>query len=307
VLDDSDSELDPGHRGEVIAIYRSTRQVGCNERAFVLGAVGISSTVGFDGSEYLLSVAVADAAAARAQLQAYDSESRAARMPVAHVPPRLYPHAWIGCVLYVAVLYGVALGVSKGWWRPDAFERGELDGALVQGGDWWRAWTALTLHWDGPHLVANLGAGVWFGYLAAQQLGGGTAWLLTVTGAAAANFFDAHFGPATYRSVGASTAVFTALGLIAAHSWRARFHLPQRRVLRWAPLIAGLVLLGWFGSAGEGTDLVAHALGFATGCLLGALAALRTVEALFSRVPQWLTGLAALASLAIAWACALAN
>jgi membrane associated rhomboid family serine protease len=166
---------------------------------------------------------------------------------------------------------------------------------------------ALTLRWDGPHLVANLGAGVWFGYLAGRQLGAGTAWLLTVTGAAAANFFDAHFGPATYRSVGASTAVFTALGLIAAHSWRTRFHLPQRRALRWAPLIAGLVLLGWFGSAGEGTDLVAHALGFVSGCLLGALAALRTVEALLNRVPQWLAGLATLGSLALAWACALAN
>jgi membrane associated rhomboid family serine protease len=274
----------------------------------MLAAVGISSTVGFDGRDYQLGVDLADAEVARAQLNSYDAESRAARLPVAHgPPPRLYPGAWIGCVLYVAVLYAVALGVSKGWWQPDAFERGALNGALVQSGQWWRAWTALTLHWDAPHLVANLGAGVWFGYLAGRQLGGGTAWFLTVTGAAAANFFDAHFGPATYRSVGASTAVFTALGLIAAHSWRTRFHLPQRRALRWAPLIAGLVLLGWFGSAGEGTDLVAHALGFVSGCLLGALAALRTVEAFLSRVPQWLTGLAALGSLALAWACALAH
>jgi membrane associated rhomboid family serine protease len=273
----------------------------------MLGAVGISSTVGFDGLVFILGVKPADAAAARAQLQSYDKESRAARIPVAFVPPRLHPGAWVGCVLYVAVLYGVALGVSKGWWRTDAFERGELDAALVHGGQWWRAWTALTLHWDGPHLFANLGAGVWFGYLAARQLGAGTAWFLTVSGAAAANFFDAHFGPATYRSVGASTAVFTALGLIAAHSWRTRFHLPQRWALRWAPLIAGLVLLGWFGSAGEGTDVVAHALGFATGCLLGALAALPMVAALLSRVPQWLTGLAALGSLAVAWAWALAS
>jgi len=307
VLEDADGGGAPGGGASIVEIYRSVRRADCDERAFVLGAVGIAGTVGFDGLAFVLVVESADAPAARAQLQSYDTESRAARNPVAFIPQRPHPGAWAGCVLYVAVLYGVALGVSKGWWRSDAFERGELDGALVQGGQWWRAWTALTLHWDGPHLVANLGAGVWFGYLAARQLGGGTAWLLTVTGAAAANFFDAHFGPAAYRSVGASTAVFTALGLIAAHSWRTRFHLPQRRALRWAPLIAGLVLLGWFGSAGEGTDLVAHALGFATGCLLGALAALRSVDALFSRVPQWLSGLAALGSLAAAWACALAN
>jgi len=307
VLDDTDDGREGGDGGAVVAVYQSAHRTECNERAFMLGAVGISSTVGFDGSEFLLVVGVTDEAAARGQLQSYETERRAVRIPVAHAPPHLYPGAWIGCVIYVAVLYGVALGVSKGWWRPDAFKRGELDGALVQGGQWWRAWTALTLHWDGPHLVANLGAGVWFGYLAARQLGAGTAWFLTVAGAAAANYFDAHFGPPTYLSVGASTAVFTALGLIAAHSWRTRFHLPQRRALRWAPLIAGVVLLGWFGSAGEGTDLVAHALGFTAGCVLGALAALRIVDALLQRVPQWLMGIAALGSLAIAWAYALAN
>jgi len=195
----------------------------------------------------LLRVGVADEAAARAQLQAYESESRAARMPVARVQAPLFPGAWIAASCTSSSCTAWHWACQRAGWRVDAFQRGELDGALVQGGQGWRAWTALTLHWDGPHLVANLGAGVWFGYLAARQLGAGTAWLLTVTGAAAANLFDAHFGPPSYRSVGASTAVFTALGLIAAHSWRTRYHLPQRWALRWAPLIAGLVLLGWFG------------------------------------------------------------
>ena len=175
----------------------------------------------------------------------------------------------------------------------------------MQNGQWWRAWTALTLHLDSAHLAANLGAGVWFGYLAARQIGSGTAWLLIVSGAALANLFESQFGPATHRAVGASTAVFTALGLLASHSWRTRFHIPQRWALRWAPLVAGAVLLGWFGSAGEGTDIVAHALGFVFGCLLGAWAALPAVERALSRVPQWLAGAAAVASVGIAWACAL--
>ena len=149
VLDDTENGGNLDDRDAPVAIYQSVHRTECNERAFMLGAVGIASTVGFDGSEFLLLVAITDEAAARAQLQSYDTESRAARIPVVYVPPRLYPGAWIGCVIYVAVLYGVALGVSKGWWRLDAFKRGELDGALVQGGQWWRAWTALTLHWDG--------------------------------------------------------------------------------------------------------------------------------------------------------------
>ena len=112
-------------------------------------------------------------------------------------------------------------------------------------------------------------------------------------------------GPSTHLSVGASTAVFTALGLLASYSWRLRLHVPQGWAMRWAPLVAGAVLLGWFGSEGEGTDVVAHALGFLLGCLLGAVAALPSVSRTLERVPQWLTGTLAVLSLAIAWVCAL--
>jgi membrane associated rhomboid family serine protease len=173
----------------------------------------------------------------------------------------------------------------------------------------------LTLHLDGAHLAANIGAGVWFCYLAAAQIGSGSAWLLIVTGAAAANLIEALLGPPSHLSVGASTAVFTALGLLAAHSWRLRSSYRQRWAVRWAPLVAGVVLLGWFGSGGGGEDsaaptqidIVAHAIGFAVGGLLGALAAQPRARQVLARVPQWLSGLAALASIVTAWGFALAS
>jgi len=177
----------------------------------------------------------------------------------------------------------------------------------VQAGQWWRAWTALTLHLDGPHLAANLAAGVWFGYLAARQLGAGTAWLLIVTAAAGANLLEGLLASPAHRAVGASTAVFAALGALSAHSWRERLALPQRWARRWAPLIAGVGLLGWTGTAGEGTDVVAHLAGFAVGALFGATAALPRWQRGLERVPQSASGAAALGSLAIAWACALAS
>lgn len=269
----------------------------------MLSAVEIASAIEFDGAHFLLMVEAADGALAQSHLRSYDLESRPA--PPTPAPPPLHPNAWVGCVLYLVVLVGVGLAISNGWWRLDAFDVGELDAARVQSGQWWRAWTALTLHLDIAHLAANLGAGIWFGYLAARQVGGGNAWFFIVTGAALANLFESQFGPATHRAVGASTAVFTALGLLAAHSWRTRLHYPQRWALRWAPLVAGAVLLGWFGSSGEGTDIVAHALGFVFGCLLGAWAAMPVVERTLRRVPQWLAGAAAIASVGIAWVCAL--
>jgi membrane associated rhomboid family serine protease len=218
-------------------------------------------------------------------------------------------------------LVAIGLAVSNGVWRPDAFDRGALNGALVQHGQLWRAWTALTLHLDGAHLLANLAAGVWFCYLAAAQIGAGSSWLLIVCGAAVANLIEALLGPAEHVSVGASTAVFTALGLLAAHAWRARRTWTQQRwALRIAPLVGGVVLLGWFGtggdagdiSAGEATpivqvDIVAHALGFLVGALLGVAAAHAPVSALLNRVPQWASGVAAWVSIAVAWCFALAR
>jgi len=289
-----------------IEIYRSARRSACDERALVLTAAGIPSAIRADGALFILEVDDTELDLALGELGHYEAEVRPT--PVAPPPPpRRQPHAWIGCLVYAAVLLGVAYAIGNGLVRLDAFDLGELDAGRLQSGQWWRAWTALTLHLDPGHLAANLGAGIWFGYLAAGELGSGSSWFLIVNGAALANWVEGELGPATHRSVGASTAVFTALGMLAAHAWRTRFYLPQRRALRWAPLVAGIVLLGWLGSAGEQTDLIAHALGFVVGVLIGALAALPAIERALRRVPQWLAGLGALASIALAWSCALLN
>ena len=292
---------------DLITVFRSAYRRECNERLLVLTAVGVEALITAAEGAFLLQVAPQDAGYAIRHLLQYEAENR----PVAPLPPppRVYAHAWVGCAIYVVVLVGVAWVLSNGLVRLDAFDLGELDAARVQAGEWWRAWTALTLHLDAPHLAANLGAGTWFGYLAARQMGSGTSWLITVTGAALANLLEGLLAPPEHRAVGASTAVFSALGAMSAYSWREHFALPHRWARRWGPLIAGVVLLGWTGAGGEGTDVdvVAHLAGFAVGALLGATAALPRSRLVLQRLPQWLTGAAALASLAIAWGCALSS
>jgi membrane associated rhomboid family serine protease len=290
---------------DLSVVFRSPRRRACEERLLVLTAVSIEAQIARGESEFLLLVAGADAGDAARHLRHYELENRA--LPPPPPPPRLYAHAWAGCAVYALVLLAVPWVMSNGLVRLDAFDLGELDAARVQSGQWWRAWTALTLHLDGPHLAANLAAGVWFGYLAARQMGSGLAWLLTVTGAAIANLLEGLLGPAGHQAVGASTAVFSALGAMSAYAWRERFAMPQRWARRWGPLVAGVILLGWTGAGGEGTDVdvVAHVGGFAVGALLGAAAALPRVQPLLGRVPQPLSGGLAIASLAIGWACAL--
>jgi rhomboid protease GluP len=288
-----------------VTVYRSQRRRRCDERLLVLLAVGIAGEVVPVPGEFLLQVEARTAPDAIRQLAQYEAENRAPPPPPP--PPRLYPHAWVGCLLYAATLVGVAAAISAGLVRLDAFDLGVLDCARVQAGQWWRAWTALTLHLDAPHLVANLGAGIWFGWLAARHIGAGLAWFLTVSGGALANLVEGLSGPPEHAALGASTAVFAALGALSAYSWRERWQVRQRWARRWGPLVAGVVLLGWTGSSGEGTDLVGHVAGFAAGVLLGAAAAQPHLRRLLDRVPQWLAGLAALAQIVIAWCWALTS
>ncbi len=348
---------------DAVEIYRSPRRADCEERAFMLLAVGVPSEIVHvpaeypdsfvpgadadaalsDGSRTLLprpssAVARRDGARpprerepcaggsrdlwsgafallveprfyaeARAHLLRYEDERRSPPSPPPLPAPHFQPHAWVGCLAYAAVLLWVAYAVNGGLWRLDAFDVGDLYASAVQHGEYWRAWTALTLHLDVDHIVANLGAGIWFGWLAGRLLGPGVAWALIVNGAAAANLLEGLLATPDDRSAGASTAVFTALGLLAAYSWRERRRFPQRWAHSWAPLVAGIVLLGWLGTAGEHTDVFAHLAGFCVGVLLGAAAAAPTVRRTLERAPQWLGGLLALGAIAGAWVWGLAS
>ncbi len=121
--------------------------------------------------------------------------------------------------------------------------------------------------------------------------------------AGAANFVNAFIQPATHFSVGASTAVFATLGLLAAYAWRRRRGSGDRWAYRWAPLIAGVILLGFTGAGGERTDVLAHLTGFAMGAIAGAAHATWRVPR--GAVAQVVAAAAALAVVAVAWALAL--
>ena len=144
-----------------VEVFRHARQRQCDERAFMLAAVGIGSSIFFEGLYYVLRVSPEEAEQALSHLAQYEQERRPPPLPPPPAP--MHPYAWVGCTVYAWVLIGIALVISNGWWRLDAFATGELDAARVQAGQWWRAWTALTLHLDGEHLIGNLAAGCWFG------------------------------------------------------------------------------------------------------------------------------------------------
>ena len=137
----------------------------------------------------------------------------------------------------------------------------------------WRTVTALFLHGSGTHLLSNLVFGTVFLLLLSRILGPGMTALAVVAAGAAGNALNALVRPAIHTSIGASTAMFAAVGLLAAlrQNWRAgRMSAGLRD---WVPLAGGVMLLALLGFSEGQTDILAHVFGFASGVCAGSLLA----------------------------------
>jgi len=199
--------------------------------------------------------------------------------------------------------------LNRNWPRPDPPHHPLTENALaaeILAGQWWRVFTALTLHADWAHLSSNLAIGGIFIVFLCRELGSGLAWSLLLGAGALGNLVNAFVQPANHSSVGASTAVFGAVGILAAISL-VRYRRNLR--IRWMlPVAAALALLALLGTEGKNTDLGAHLFGFVYGGCLGLI-----TEYLIGRNgrPGWLlNALLALSSFAVvvaAWWAAVLN
>lgn len=148
---------------------------------------------------------------------------------------------------------------------------GCADGPAIMAGEWWRIVTALTLHSGAVHLLGNMIFIIIIGRFVCRIYGGGLGILVIIAGGALGNWLTAATLNTGYLSIGASTACFAALGILAVR--QALQNYSYSRVLRsiwspvWIPLCAAIAMLGIMGT-GERSDLPAHAFGFLSGMLL---------------------------------------
>ena len=179
------------------------------------------------------------------------------------------------------------------------FERGSADAVRILAGEWWRAVTALTLHADAPHLLSNAVAAGLLVSVVCQALGPGVGLWLVLRAGIAGNLAAAFAQPGPHVSVGASTAIFGALGILAALRVTSseRVRLGARRP--WVILAAMLVLLVVFG-VGPEVDVLGHLFGLLAGLGVGALGAL-VVRRPPPALVQWVLVLATAGALAGAW------
>lgn len=283
-------------------VFESRNRRSCSDRALVLAAVRIPYQLVDDGLSCALVVPAEYSARAVEELRLYEDENP---------PPRpkvrkriVYQDALPGVIGYVLIVSAVAWLAGYSIFGSNWFTAGRVDGNLIRDGEWWRTITALTLHSGVRHLLGNLVFGVFFGIFAGRLLGSGVAWLTIVVAGALGNTANTLLLDSTHRSIGASTAVFAALGLLAGYVWRGQFMAQDRWSTRFGPIVGGLALLMFTGTGDENTDIGAHLLGFVCGFGSGMLLTMIGNIPAPPRVQIW-SGVAAVALVGFAWMLAL--
>lgn len=274
----------------------------CSERALVLQSQDIPYELLRGGERTLLTVPEEFAERARYELWQFEQENAPARAPR---PIEIQPQNGMpGAFAYAAVLLLVTWLAGAAAFGRDWLGAGRIDGELLRAGEWWRAVTALTLHSGPRHLLGNIGFGMLFGALAGRLAGSGVTWLAILLAGAAGNVLNTLLLAPQHRSIGASTAVFAALGLLAGFVWRGRLMRQDRWPWRLGPLIGGIALLAFTGTGDESTDIGAHLAGFLTGLAAG-IGLTQVADRLAGQRLQQACGGIAAALLAAAWLLAL--
>ena len=274
------------------------------ELRLVLDSAGIMARVDFDHGRWLLSVDEVSVERAEHELDEYRRENLTRSSRVIALAP-VFGGAVPGVMLYAVVVLAVGIATLPWGLAVDLFTPGQMQSGQVMSGQWWRTVTALTLHLDEGHLASNLLFGVLFGFLAGRTLGGGMAWLSIVVAGSLGNLVNAMVQSDEHTSVGASTAVFAALGILVADALRPRVSAGESLLRRWSPLVGGMMLLSFIGIGGGRVDVMAHVTGFLAGLVIGFLISRLPVRWRANDKLQFATGSLALIMVSIAWVIAL--
>ena len=284
-------------------VFESSHRQACTDRALVLASLNIPHEILRVDLHHTLVVPTEVFEKAKYEIWQYDKENQPVR-PQRPRPVPVFQNAVPGIVAYIVIVCLVAWLAGESAFNKDWVAAGRVDGELIRQGEWWRTLTALTLHSGFRHLAGNIGFGALFGILAGRLFGSGLTWLCVVIASGLANTLNTLLLASSHRSLGASTAVFAALGLVAGFVWRAKLMAQDRWAYRLGPIVGGIALLAYTGTGDANTDIGAHLAGFVCGFGLGMLLTL------LPKIPsarrfQLLCGTIAITILAVSWIVAL--
>lgn len=154
--------------------------------------------------------------------------------------------------------------------RSPWFAAGSSDASRVLSGEWWRSITALTLHADSNHVLSNIALGSIVITFVMRRTGVGLGAALVVVAGAAGNLLNAWGYGAHHNSIGFSTAVFAAIGILGGLTYveSVRARVVGRSRPAWVAIAGTLALLAMLG-ASERSDMLAHVFGMLAGLGVG--------------------------------------
>ena len=252
--------------GREIVVRRTPDRRQAEEWALVLEAEGLAPRLLRTSGGWVLSVPSQHLERAVTELWDYESETRttAPEEQVWTGKAPLYTGAGVAAGLLAFFFFETWTEGTVRW-----VQDGAASAELILGGELWRTVTALTLHADLPHVGSNAVAMLFFLTAVCRSEGPGVGAVLVLGAGALGNFCNAWFYGFDHVSVGASTAVFGALGVLGGTGVVRRRRIGLRGRRAWVPLAAGLAILGMLGTGGPRVDLWAHFWGLAAGGAVG--------------------------------------
>jgi membrane associated rhomboid family serine protease len=236
--------------------------------SLVLISQGIESVIerNADTARWGLRVGEPDYSRALQTLQQYVAENRRRRwqqqLPLG--TGLILDYRCLVWILFLIFLFGLrAIGQGLD-------EIGMMNNEAVLRGEWWRVFTAITLHGDPVHIALNASVGFLFIGLAMGALGPGIGLLLSYLAGALGNLAGLLFYGGWHHGLGASGMIMGALGLLAAQWFLLLKQGLAPREFAVRGVLSGcllLVLLGF--SPSPNVDYVAHVVGFIAGVALG--------------------------------------
>jgi len=237
----------------------------------VLASQGIAHEIEQDPETeaWLLRVEVGDFARAADNIRKFVEENKGFKWRQTIPSTGMIFHR--GSVIWCLVLVWLHGFVSGPGYRLK--EIGRMDSELFASGEWWRLFTAVTLHADWSHMISNATTGLVLFGLAMARFGAGVGLLAAFVAGAAGNWFGTIVYDNPYHSLGASGMVLGALGLLALESLSYMLKGPKA-VRRIFAAMAGACMLFLFFGASPESDMAAHLGGFMAGIVLGGLLSL---------------------------------
>lgn len=186
------------------------------------------------------------------------------------------PRSWFGrgsfmvvalIAACVAMFAATHLG-DDGGMRSRLLDFGAISWGRVEAGEYWRLLAAVFIHFDGAHLLANMGTFLLVGPPLAHTVGPWRFLVLFVATGVGANIVSHELSPTMGLKAGASGAVAGVLGGLAGNALRPN---PDSRFKGWQRLGALAAFYGMMIGFGPGRDNTAHVAGVVLGVLIGRL------------------------------------